>query len=790
MAKQSDKKHKRANLVKFKRLPTPSCPVEARIIALLEAKDYVPLNYAELAKALALKEHEEALLTTALNALIERGYIARIKHDRYCLPKDADLVIGVIRFRQSGSAVVIPENTEDNVYQIAAEDTGVALHEDRVLIRKKSLSRREQSKLVDGQVSGQVVRILKRARPNINGTLQARRNVYYVIPDDPRIAQDILVPIPTPEEEAPMAVIGDKVIVRLLEWENRHLNPVGEIIEVLGASHTPDAEYQGLLRKYDLSADFPEAVKAEAATIPSKVEASVLGNRLDCRNIFTLTIDPVDAKDFDDALSFEVLPDGNWRVGIHIADVAHYVQPRSALDEEARRRGNSTYLVGTVIPMLPHALSSGICSLLEGEDRLTKCVFFTFTPLGKLLDTTFANTVICSDKRLSYPQAFAFLKEDNLDALHNLPTPPAHQTGAAGRPLIELSDEALCQIKDTLRKLWQIAAHLRQTRFKKGSLDLEMPEVKIYVDPQGYADRIERILYDESHQLIEEFMLLANEAVAKALFHDHIAFLSRVHDEPDAEKLDEYRDFLSLFKIFVGDLSNRNEVTHLLSLLKDHPQGHTLRLQFLKSLKQACYRPKNDGHYGLNKTFYTHFTSPIRRYTDLSIHRLFDYYLQKRGLPTASAELPKLVYTQGILTQLGEHLSQTERLSSEAERESVRIKLLEFFERETKKQIRTHFRATIIDIKNIGLFIELTDSLAFGLVHISYLKDDLYTLTANGTALVGRRTKNRYALGQEIEVTVEKVNRFKRQIDFGLAPTEGTPSRKQQRKSRFMKIDK
>ncbi|OYV48398.1 MAG: 3'-5' exonuclease, partial [Verrucomicrobia bacterium 21-51-4] len=320
---------------------------------------------------------------------------------------------------------------------------------------------------------------------------------------------------------------------------------------------------------------------------------------------------------------------------MHIADVNAYVKQGTALDKEAQARGNSTYLVGTVIPMLPHVLSNGLCSLVEAQDRLTKTVFLTFDAQLKLVNTEFANSVICSRKRLSYPQAFAFLKEDNLKTLRTLPSPPAHQTGATGRPLSELNDPELLEIQKTLRLFWRIAHKLRSERMEAGSLDLDMPEVKIYVDKDGYADRIERVANDISHQLIEEFMLAANEAIAKALYTAQMPLISRVHDKPDDNRLNEYRDYLSTFRIHTGDLTVRKSVVKLLEQLKTHPQAHHLRIEFLKSLKQACYRARADGHYGLHKAHYTHFTSPIRRYSDLVVHRLFDSLLIKQGLDTA-----------------------------------------------------------------------------------------------------------------------------------------------------------
>jgi ribonuclease R len=443
------------------------------------------------------------------------------------------------------------------------------------------------------------------------------------------------------------------------------------------------------------------------------------------------------------------------------------VKPGTALDREAQRRGNSTYLVGVVIPMLPEKLSNGLCSLVEAQDRLCKAVFLTFARNGRLRETTFANTVIRSRKRLTYKQAYALLFEDDLNRIRALPLPPKHQTGSTGRALGSLDDIELSELQSWVRALWKIASRLRRDRMSHGSLDLDMPETKIFVDEQGYADRLEKIEHDESHQLIEEFMLAANEAVARLTRTHSLPSLYRVHDEPDPEKLEEYRQLLDSFGIHTGDLTRREEIVKLLETLKTHPQGYTLRTQLLRSLKKAAYRATPDGHFGLNKKDYTHFTSPIRRYSDLVVHRVFDSYLTKhRGHPAQAGA----GYTLGRIESMGEHLSLTEIASAEAERESVKIKLLEFFERELAKKKKTRFAAVITDVRPNGFFVELIESMTFGFVALSSLDDDKYNLSDDNSALTGRKTKRRFALNGRLDVVVDKVDRFKRLIDF--APAE------------------
>ena len=752
-----------------------------KLLKLLGAKDYVPMRRMEIISVLKFDQDATKEAHTLLDKMLEQGEIARLKKDRLCIPEDADLVSGRLIFRQSGSAILIPDSDPSgDGYPVKSEDTGVSMHGDTVLARKvddqrrpfrgKGRQQRPEYK-PDEKPNVRVIRLLKRARITIPGTLEQAKHASYVIPDDPRIIHDILVPDPKNSGLKPIPKVGDKVVVKMLEWKQRHLNPEGEIIEVFGRTHEPDAEFKAILYKYDLNPRFPSAVEQQTKDIPDVVRSEDIGNRQDCRDLFTFTIDPDDAKDFDDALSLELLEDGKTRVGVHIADVSAYVKPGSPLDREAQERGNSTYLVGTVIPMLPHALSNGLCSLVEAEDRLTKTCFITFNDSADISEVKFANTVINSNKRLTYKQAYAFMQMDDLAEIRNTPLPPKHQTGSTGRSLDKVTDEEMATLKKYIGKLWQIAKQLRERRFRKGSLDLDMTSVKIYVDEEGYADRIEKEFNDESHQLIEEFMLSANEQVARTMKKQDFPCIYRVHDEPEEEKLKELRETMQSFGVQCGNLQKPREMTLLLKKLKEHPQGYTLKVHVLRSLKQAQYRASADGHYGLSKPDYTHFTSPIRRYSDLIVHRILDGYLCKTRADSALGE-PEIRYNQGKLESLGDHISVTERNSVDAERESVKTKLLEFYDRELQKEQKQHFKAIITDVKNHGLFVELTDTLAFGMVHISTLDDDFYHPNPEGTALIGRRKKRTYALGQYIMVQVERVDRFKRQIDFRVVLTD------------------
>lgn len=785
----------------------------SRILDAIKAPGYRPTSAATLARLAGIDKKVRRQFSHELRLLLARGELILVSGDKITLPVRRDTpddksLVGRLQFRAGGSAYVLPAPAADAKpgdpfppsIQIAPEDVGLAFHGDTVRVRILSRPRRAPRKGREDEQHGKVTEIVERAHASVVGTLHQIRKRFYVAPDDPRFIHEIAVEDPAsyklPETPGP----GDKVVVRLHAWDNPNRPPEGKITERLGKTFEPRAELLGVYRKFNLDPTFPSAVQAEVRPLPDHVEPAQAEGRLDYRGIPTFTIDPDDAKDFDDALSFEEIDGGLTRIGVHIADVSAYVKPGTTLDREAQKRGNSTYLVGTVVPMLPEKISNGLCSLVEGQDRLTKAAFLVFDTKGRLQSTSFANTIIRSRKRLTYKQAYALLFTDDLAAVRKLPLPPKHQTGSTGRALSSLKTKELADLQGWIRQLWSIASRLRVARMKHGSLDLDMPETKVFVDEQGYADRLEKIEHDESHQLIEEFMLAANEAIAHLTKRERLPSLYRVHDDPDDEKLGELRQTLGASGIQVGDLTNRTEINKVLVALKTHPQGHLLRINLLRSLKKAAYRASADGHYGLAKKDYTHFTSPIRRYADLVVHRVLDAHLARQGggdqhlpgpdrdpavhpgaepaAPRAKAKSTKakgdklvraLPYTQAQVDAMGEHLSLTEVNSAEAERESVKIKTLEFFEREMAKPNKSIFSAIITEVRPHGLFIELTESLTFGFVPTGTLPGDFYHPADDNTALVGRRHKRRFELGGTLQVTVGKVDRVKRLIDFRAA---------------------
>ena len=727
--------------------------IREQILGLLTRKDYRPLNKIEIGRKLGLTGTDRVAFRKTLRELERAGEIARIRKNRYVLPAEADLVTGKLSIHQAGYGFLTSEMPGQPDVFIAAENIGIAMHGDRVVAR---ISRDESYGRIKGRREGRVIRILERAHDTIVGTLQRSQNFYYVVPDDPRIVHDVYVgqvsnlPLAT-SKVAPQ--VGDKVVVHLEAWESRHVNPEGEIIEVLGPASAPGIDMLSIIRKYHLPTDFPRDVLDEAKGIPETIDAQQFEGREDLRREFIVTIDPDDARDFDDAIHVERIGSG-WRLGVHIADVAAYVEPDSSLDREARRRGNSVYLPDRVIPMLPERLSNGVCSLNPGVDRLTHSVFIHFDKRGAVKSARFAHSVIRSAHRLTYKQAYAILA-----------APPTDQLG------------------ERLHLAWEIAALLRRRRFEHGALDLDFPEVKVWVDKNGRPVKLERVENDESHQLIEEFMLAANEAVARELKRRAIPTIYRVHENPDPEKLAEYREFVLGFNYSVGDLTHRAELQRLLASIRGKPEEQALKVALLKSLKRARYSPQPLGHYGLAKANYLHFTSPIRRYADLVVHRA----LGRDGTPllsepfrtTERRSLSDKPYHPAMaeIKSIAEHISATERTAADAEVDAIQMKKLEFFQRQLDARNPQIFGATIIDVRNYGLMVELPDALVTGLVHVSSLMDDFYLFEPARRQLIGRRSRKRFSVGDELSVFVVRVDTFKRQVDFAIALTSAAPKK-------------
>ncbi len=694
-----------------------------RLLALLQGKKATPLDPPTLAKRLRVPL---SAITRTLHALEKDGTLARVRQNHYISARDADLVTGTIQFHAKGFAFVVPPDGTPDLH-IASEDTGTALHGDLVVARIDRRARpapRGRRPSEPDRLRGRVLRILERRSALIVGTLQKTARFFVVIPDDPRLLHNLYVPAPG-TDGSPQAQPGDKVVAKLIDWKDRGTNPEGLLVERLGRATDPGVDILSIIRKFNLPAAFPPEALAEAESFPPVELPDRPVGREDLRGDFIITIDPDTARDFDDAISLRELPQGHVEVGVHIADVSHYVKPGSELDHEARKRANSVYLVNGVIPMLPPRLSDGLCSLRPNEQRLTYSAFIRLNAEGKPGATRFTRSVIYSRHRLTYAEALLRLRRPAQDDLDRF-----------------------------LHRAWHFASSLRQQRFAQGSLELDFPELRILLDPQGKPNRIEKESSDESHQLIEEFMLLANESVARHLNQEHRPALYRVHETPDESRLVEYRELLLAHGIKAGDLTQRGEIQKILKLLPGRPDGYALKIGLLRSLKRAVYSPKSLGHFGLAKSHYTHFTSPIRRYADLLVHRALAH---AKGAPRIEG---------AALDALAQHLSRTERTAAEAEQESKKLKLLEYFEMQSGPNPSQTFEAIVTEVTNFGMFVELPDFLLSGLIHVCSIKDDFFTFNAAQRSLRGRRSGKTFRAGTHLRVAVLKIDLQKRQVDF------------------------
>jgi len=695
--------------------------MEEQILRLLGRRDYVPANVPELLRHLRLPPHRQQELQRILRGLEQSGRITRAKGNRYIQSREADLVPGRIRINRQGKGFLQPDDPELKEIMIPEDATSTALHEDRVLVRRDVKAKGLRPERLE-QETGAVIRILERKRTQIVGTLQRGREFLYVIPDDPRMPHDVYV-LP-PRDVGRPARVGDKVVVELHEWESRHTNQEGEIVEVLGSPDEEGVDMLSVLRQYSLPLHFPKNVLQEARAIRTSIQPHELAGREDCRRHQVITIDPDDAKDFDDAICLQRVSPGQWKLWVHIADVSHYVKPGTTLDNEARRRGNSTYLVDRVIPMLPEALSNELCSLKPNVDRLTKCVEFLVSDEGRVLKMRFYPAVIRSKRRFTYKEVLAILQRKPDDRIEQM----LHDANA-------------------------LAQRIRRLRFKAGSLDLDFPEMKIRLDEHGRILSIERVENDVSHQLIEEFMLLANEAVADRLMSQNVKAIYRVHEEPDERRLQEYREEVLSHHVPCGNLTKWQEVQKLLQKLDTIPIGVALKIGFLRSLMRARYAVEPLGHYGLAKAKYTHFTSPIRRYADLVVHRAL---FQKSHGPVHS------------LKETADHISDTERNSADAERDSKDVKLYAFLKAQLQAPKPTPYPALVIDVRNFGFFVDVPGLAMSGLVHLSSLEDDFYVFDMERNQLIGRHGRRVIRLGDKVRVQVAKVDSFKKQVDFRL----------------------
>jgi ribonuclease R len=674
----------------------------------------------DIAKKLGfVSEHEYASLKAVLHKLDEESFLIRIGK-RYKLNKlpQTNLLQGRLDINKSGYGFVIINNDKSGDIFVAARNIGTAFDGDIVEVE---LFAKQKGKNIEGQI----IQVLERKRKEYVGIIKKSKSFYFISTDDPAIHRDIYIN----ESKLNGAKTGDKVVVGKLNWETSMLNPEAEVLEVLGKSGSHDTEILSLAREFDLKYKFNLSALSEANNISVKVSSEEINKRIDFRNKNVFTIDPGDAKDFDDALSIEKLSNKNFLVGIHIADVSHYVKKDSALDEEAFLRGNSVYFVGKVIPMLPEKLSNQICSLVPNGDRLTYSVIAEITPRGRIIDYKINKTIINSKKRFTYEEVQQIITKEEGD------------------------------FADDIIQLNKIAIILRNKRMSEGSFDFMTPEVKFTLDENGVPVAYTLKEMKQSNMLVEEFMLLANKLVAR-----HIAlpkagalrpFIYRVHDFPDPEKINEFARFVRTlgYSFDPNSASKSNQFQLLLNQAKGKPEEALINELAIRSMAKAIYSPKNIGHYGLGFKHYTHFTSPIRRYSDLIVHRLLFSYLNK---------LAGDIYSFEKLDEICDNISASERNAVEAERFSIKQKQIEYL-----KDHKGHeFLAIISGITNFGIFVKITDILAEGLIRLRDLDDDYYLYDEKKYAIIGKRTKKQYRLGDKINVRLIRIDEERSELDF------------------------
>lgn len=700
-------------------------PIKADVVIdYLRERAGRPLKAKELARGLGVSQADYPEFKAQLQRLEDEGLIYRVRKQRYAAPEKINLIVGRLQTIRSGAGFVVPEDGAEDLF-VPWQGMGSAVHGDRVVARVEKRRRGQRRE-------GRIIKVLERARETVVGVYHPARNFGFVVPEDRKLTRDIFIP---PGQESG-ADEGDVVLVRITSWGDEHLGPAGEVDQVLGRKGMAGVDVLAVVYGHGLPIDFPAEVVEEAERLRERgVTAEELEGRVDLRDELVFTIDPADARDHDDALSIQSLEDGRWRVGVHIADVSHYVREGTALDAEALRRGTSVYLVDRVIPMLPEALSSDLCSLLPGHDRLAMSVLLTIDENGKVLDHRLVRSVIRSQHRLSYDDAQKVIE--------------------GARVVDEKTDEAI-------RSLVRISRQLRAIREERGSLDFDLPEARVVLNTRGEPTDIQRVLRLESHRLIEDFMLLVNETIARRASRGKLPFIYRIHEPPDPDRLEQLRDFVATFGYRIGRRATPTpkDLQRLLSTVRGRPEENIVSTVVLRSMRQARYSHENAGHFGLAARDYTHFTSPIRRYPDLVAHRLAGRaFIDGESLPESLRE--------EVLPTIARLASERERVAVEAERDSVDLKKVEFMER----HLGDEFTGTISGVTAFGLFVLLDDFFVEGLVHVSTLEDDYYVFLEEQYALVGEHRRRRFQLGDRIRVQVASVDRDDHRIDFLLAGT-------------------
>jgi ribonuclease R len=688
---------------------------------------YVPMKLKELAILLQVPKDQRKELKAIMDSLEAEGKVHVSKKGKYT-KGEAKRIVGTYQAHARGFGFVAVEGEDDDIF-ISEDDTNGAFHGDQVEVTIKSApdgKRRE----------GKVVRILSHGTTRLVGYFQKNKNFGFVVPDNQRFIKDVFVPL----ERSKGAVTGHKVVVELTKYGGDNKKPEGKIVEIIGHVNDPGTDIMSIVKGYDLPIEFPEKVLNQAERVAKDVSTADMAGRMNIRDWQMVTIDGEDAKDLDDAISLTKEGE-NYKLGVHIADVTNYVQEKSALDREAYKRGTSVYLVDRVIPMLPHILSNGICSLNEGEDRLALSCIMTINDKGNVVDYKIAETVICVDRRMTYTSV---------------------------KKILEEQDEEECKKYEEFVPMFQmmekVAGILREKRKKRGSIDFDFPETKMVLDEQGKPIELKPYDRNVATKIIEDFMLLANETVAEHYFWQEIPFVYRTHEQPDEEKIQKLAIFINNFGHSMHIANNAvrpKEIQKLLVKVEGTNEEALISRLALRSMKQAKYTPENTGHFGLATTYYCHFTSPIRRYPDLQIHRIIKEDLRGRMNDNRREHYEK------ILPEVTKQCSERERLAEEAERETIKLKKVEYME----EHIGEVFEGVISSITKWGIYVELPNTIE-GLVHVTNMHDDHYDYIEERFEMVGEHTRKVYKLGQTVYIVATGTDRLQRTIDFEFVEKE------------------
>lgn len=696
-----------------------------RILAYMESEGYVPIKRRDMRAMLSVPQEDREKFESLINELIAEGRVFETKKGKLASPKDLQMATGTFIGHARGFGFVTPDAGGEDIFIPASETMG-AMQKDRVLY--KMLHKAEKGKKADGVI----VRILERGQQRIVGTFEAGSKGYgFVVADDKKIAKDIFIS----RENTKGAVTGHKVVVEITDYGEDRRNPEGKVIEILGHINDPGVDILSVIRRYELAVEFPEEVYAEIEHLGTEVAEADKKGREDLRDLLTITIDGADAKDLDDAVSLKRLGNGNFELGVHIADVSHYVRENTALDKEAYARGTSVYLVDRVIPMLPHKLSNGICSLNPHVDRLALSCLMEVNGRGEVVSHRILESVINSDYRMTYTAVREIL-EDGTPAL------------------LEQYAEILPMLED-MEELRQI---LGEKRRKRGSVNFDLPESKIILDENGKPIDIKPYEKSIATNMIEEFMLVCNETIAENSFWQEMPFMYRSHQEPDEDKLEKMEQFLRGFGYYLrkkdGEIHPR-ELQKVLQKAEETDEERIITRMVLRSMMQARYTAENGGHFGLAAKYYCHFTSPIRRYPDLEIHRMIKKMLHGELDEKASA------YYRRKMPDWAKHCSKQERVAEDAERDTDALKKVEFME----DKVGQIYEGIISGVTNWGIYVELPNTIE-GMVALSQMDDDYYEFDEKKMLVFGKRTKKSYRLGDKVIVSVAKVDRMMGTIDF------------------------